>query len=105
MMFDGQNIQLVPSRKSSRFTTSLFLAFALLAAQAIVLQHSHADDSFHQVDCSVCIEQNKNLDALPTTPSLPSVVRCGIEVFSNPVSIISITPSNTLSRGPPLVIS
>lgn len=105
MTQDSQNIQPVIRRLSSRVSMSLFLAFVLLASQAIVLQHSHADDFSHQVDCSVCIEQSKNLDALPTAVSLPSVVQGGKDVSSDPIAIVSNSPSNIRSRGPPLAHS
>ena len=54
---------------NTRFSLALFLTLALVGAQAIVLQHDHAGYLSQHADCSICIKQSAESDALPETDS------------------------------------
>ena len=90
---------------NTRFSLALFLTLALVGAQAIVLQHDHAGYLSQHADCSICIKQSAESDALPETDSAFDVLGQEALFSAELGSAHSETPLVTRARGPPLVIS
>jgi hypothetical protein len=105
MAFGNNNFQQARKKKNFRLFVLPLFVFALLAAQALVLQHHHDGNFTHHVDCSICIKQGSESDALPITASLSQPTKRTGSILSVPYSEQPATLLTTRSRGPPLVIS
>lgn len=87
--------------KSFRFSLALFLMLVLISAQTIVLQHDHVGDLSQHADCSICIKQGAESDALPVIASVFNALGRAALFAAEPDSALSATPLVNRSRGPP----
>ena len=80
----------------------ILLALCLFGAQIIDVQHNHDGDLVHDLDCTICIKQNSELDYLVTEgyESKNIVSRANKEnlIFE----LISTALITANSRSPPL---
>jgi len=105
MTTNYNNFKQVFRVKNFRYSLALFLTLALFSAQTLVLQHDHDGDLSHHVDCSICVKQGGETDALTVVVGVPNVLRRAVLLAPEPILLLSVTPLVIRSRGPPLVIS
>lgn len=89
------------SKGRFRFSAIFFFALILLSSQTLALQHHHDVDLTQHVDCSICVKQGTEFDALPVTYSVPSGVNQASISFVEPSSETFTLVLTTRSRGPP----
>ncbi len=105
MTIDYNNFKQVFRAKNFRYSFALFLTLAVITAQTLVLQHDHDGDLTHHVDCSICVKQGGETDALTVVIGMPKVFRHAVIPTPELNFFLSVTPLVTRSRGPPLANS